>query len=460
MPKSLNTAIVFAITGIMASQMTHAAGFSLYTEGSAAEIGNFAAGAAAEGADAAIGWYNPAGLVLLHDEQVVVSGVGVLPSTKLTGTSTFRTTGFPPYSQSFAGLQGGKNAVVPAIHYARPLGSQAVFGLSITSPFGLSTNWGESSPVRYAATLTELMTVNVSPELGGKLTDNLSIGGGLDLQWAQVKFNSMVGAPTLAQIQSLSPYIYDSLSNNKGTDFDIGFHAGILGMYNDNHTRIGLNYQSAVKHQFNGTSVLTGRLADPAFENPFATFTSNNLSSNEVELPNSVTLSGYQDVNKKLALLGSAIYTGWNSFKAIQLNQVAAFSDVTADPAIINVTAPENYKDSWRFAVGANYHVTDQWMLRTGAGYDETPTVNAYRDIRLPDANRWALAIGGHYQMRPNVGFDLGYAYLWANGSTPINNTQPLGANSTYNVNAAANVYAQLVGLQVVWKMDQNNAKA
>jgi long-chain fatty acid transport protein len=457
MPKSINTAFVFAIAGLMANQMTHAAGFSLYTEGSAAEIGNFAAGAAAEGIDASIGWYNPAGLVLIHDQQAVFSGVGVLPSSKLTGTSTFSTPPFPSYTQSYSNLQGGKNAVVPAFHYARPLGSRATFGLSLTSPFGLSTNWGETSPVRYAATLTELMTVNISPELGGLLTDHLAIGAGLDLQWAQVKFNSMVGAPPLASLQSFPPNYYDSLSNNKGTDFDVGFHAGLLGMYNDNHTRLGLNYQSGVNHQFNGTSVFTGRLADPELTNPDATFINNHLTSNDVQLPNMVTLSGYQDVNTKLALLGSAIYTGWSSFRTIKLNQVAAFSDTTFEPALIDVIAPENYKDTWRFAVGANYHFNEQWMLRTGAGYDETPTVNASRDVRLPDANRWALAIGGHYQMRPNVGFDLGYAYLWANGTTPINNTQPLGANSTYNVNAKANVYAQLIGLQVVWAMDKND---
>ena len=188
-----------AVLAMIASQSVQAGGFSLYTESSAAAIGNFAAGSAAEAADASIGWYNPAGLVLLKKQQVLVGGVGVLPSTKLTGTSTYSTVnplGTPPiltYQQAFNGLQGAENALVPSLHYALPLGERAAFGLSIVSPFGLSTNYSSTSPVRYAATLSKLETITVSPELGGMLTDHLSIGAGLDLQYAHVKCNSMIG---------------------------------------------------------------------------------------------------------------------------------------------------------------------------------------------------------------------------------------------------------------------------
>ena len=468
MHKPIKTILSIAVAGIIANQITYAGSFSLYTEGSAAEIGNFAAGAAAEGADASIGYYNPAGLVLIHKKQAVFSGVGVYPSSQLSGTSTFSTidsdeSSYPPYIQSFTNLQGGKNAVVPALHYAQPLGERATFGLSIFSPFGLSTDWGEGSPIRYAATLTELMTMNVSPELGGQLTEHVAIGGGLDLQWAQVKFNQILGSPAALQAghefnPELTPTHLDSLSYNKGHSFGVGFHAGILGLFNENHTRLGLNYQSQIKHQFNGYSMLTGRLADPSLEDIDAVFRNNTLSSNEVALPDITTLSIYQDVNPHLALLGSVIYTGWNSFKTIQLNQVAAFSNEQQSQALVNSTSIEDYKNAWRFALGANYHFNEQWMLRVGGGYDQTPTVDAHRDVRLPDANRYALSIGGHYQMRPCLGFDLGYTYLWAQHDPIINNTIVLDEASSYNVDATTKVHAQLVGLQAVWTIDHDDA--
>ncbi len=57
--------------------------------------------------------------------------------------------------------------------------------------------------------------------------------------------------------------------------------------------------------------------------------------------------------------------------------------------------------------------------------------------------------------MRPNLGFDIGYTYLWANHTSVINKTNQLGALSSYNVMARASNHVHLLGLQAVWKIDQ-----
>lgn len=457
--KPIKSIVSATVIAIMSSQSAQAGGFSLYTESSATAIGNYAAGIAAEAADASTGWYNPAGLVLIKKQEAVFSGVGVFPSSKLSGTSTYTTEEVPAYTQSFNGLQGAEDAFVPAFHYALPLGEQAAFGLSVVSPFGLSTNWGTTSPVRYQATLTKLLTVNVSPELAGKLTDNLSMGAGLDLQWAKVNFNSVLGSPAALQYLEglgalVTPTTLDSTTDNQGHSFGIGFHAGLLSKFNDDHTRLGLNYQSKISHKFYGSSTLTGPLADPELTDPDAVFRSNLLVSNNVELPDVLTLSAYQDLSAKWALLGSVVYTGWSSFKSIELNNVAAFSGTSGEQVLVDSTATEDYRNIWRWAVGANYHVNDKWMMRFGGGYDQTPTVPAERDVRLPDADRWALSIGSHYQIKPNIGIDVGYTYLFALNDANVNKTQAMGLVSSSNVNARANVHAQLAGLQVVWAMD------
>ncbi len=461
--RPIRTIISAAVVGILASNAVNAAGFSLYTESSPAAIGNNGAGIAAEAADASTGWFNPAGLALLGKQQLVVGGIGIFPNSKLSGTSTFATTPYPSYIQHFSDLQGGKSALVPSFHYAQPLGDRAAFGLSIVSPFGLSTDYPPTSPVRYAATFTELLTMNVSPELAGKLTENFAIGAGVDLQWARVKFNRVLGSPAALQfLQHLgglvTPTTLDSLSYNKGHSFGVGFHAGVLGTFNDNHTRIGLNYQSKMAHTFHGYSELTGRLADPSLTNSAAAFRNNGLFSNNMELPEVATLSAYQDINQNWALLGSVVYTGWNVFRTIQLNNVAAYSSDLGSQVVVNSTSAENYRNAWRASVGANYHVNDNWMLRFGGGYDQTPTVNSERDVRLPDVDRWSLSVGAHYQMRPSIGFDVGYTYLFATGVTNVNRTDALGTTSSYNVTAHSKPTASLVGLQAVWTIDQPEA--
>ncbi len=432
-------------------------GFSLYTEGSVSELGVFAAGSAAQAPDASIGWYNPAGLVLMPEDEIVFSGVGVFPSTTLTGASTYQTDGVPPYVESFDTLNGGRSAVVPALHLAHPLGERAVFGLSIVSPFGLSTNWGENSPLRYAGTLTELLTLDVSPEIGGYLTDHLALGVGLDLEWARVTFNAVAGSPAgLQYLESLgvpvTPTFLDSHSENTGDSFGIGFHAGLLALFNDEHTRIGFNFQSAIGHRFEGTSTLTGRLADQNLTDIAAVYQLDTLSSNDIRLPNISTLSFYQDMTEHFVLLGSVVYTGWSVFKTTQLDDVAGFDADTSLQAPITILTEQHYRNAWRFALGALYDFNPQWTLRLGGGYDQTPTVDDERDARLPDIDRWAAAVGLHYQPRKTIGFDLAYVYLWGAGKAPAHKTQVFNAVSSVTVDAWGRSHAQLAGFQAVWR--------
>ena len=449
----------FAAVAALMSQDIYAGAFSLYTEASAVEIGNFAAGSAAEAVDASTGWYNPAGLVLLNKNQALVSGVGVFPSTKISGLSTYNTVDFEPYKQSFDHASGGEQALVPAVHVVHPLGDRAAFGVSLVAPFGLSTQWYEQSAVRYAATLTQLTTVNASPEISGLLTDHLSFGAGLDLQWARVKFDGVAGSPAGLQfLQELgaevTPNLLDSSSTNQGSSFGVGFHAGLLSFFNHKHTRVGLNYQSRVSHEFRGYSCLKGRLADPELLNPEASYRNDDLYSDYISLPDIVTLSAYQDLSQKWAVLGSVVYTNWSTFQNIRLFNVAGYSSEESIQTPVTLTTAQNYRNAWRAAAGLNYHVTDAWMIRGGGGYDQTPTVNQERDVRLPDGNRWALSLGSHYAATPSLSFDIGYTYLFGVGQPMINKTQVIDELSSVTINAHALNHAQLGGIQAIWNFD------
>jgi len=455
------TLLSTAIAGLLASSASEAGSFALYTESSGAMIGNYAAGSAASALDASTAWYNPAGLILLPSAQLVLSGVAVLPSSELTGTSTYTSpAGLPgvsaSYVQRFKDIQGAESAVVPALHYAQPLTPDTSFGISVVSPYGLTTSWGVLSPVRYEATDSKLVTVDVSPELAARVLDHLSLGLGIDFEYARVTFNSVIGSPALLQFTPLGPTAYDSNSTNKGHSFGVGFHAGALWLVQNDHTRVGLNYQSKVKQKFHGWSRLRGPLATSLpltpFSDPNQEYWSRHLSSNSIEMPDVLTLSGYHDVNERLALLGSVVWTGWKSLSDIQLRNVAAFTSSTGKIQAVSNSVLD-YKNTWRFALGANYTFNPKWMFRVGGGYDQTPTNNTHRDARIPDCSRWALAAGARFQAKPTISVDLGYAHLFPVGDTRINNTQALGT-STFNVNATADNSVDLVGVQVNWSMD------
>ncbi len=464
MQRPIKTIVSAAVIAMTANTVANAGSFSLYTESSAAAIGNYAAGISAEAADASTGWYNPAGLSLIHQRQGLLGLVVVSPTAKLSGTSTFSTLGpIPPYIERFSGINGGKMGYVPSGHIAYPVGPNTTFGLSLVAPFGLATDWNPVGPVRYEATSSHLITSNLSPELGSRVTEHFAVGAGIDLQYAHVRFNRVLGSPDAMAAAGVSPFTLDSFSNNKGNSFGVGFHAGLMALFNEDHTRIGLNYQSQVRHHFHGYSLLQGRLANLSplvsprtvlASSPAAEFRSDDLESNTIRLPDITTLSAYQDVSPKLALLGSVVYTGWHSLKIIELDRVAAFAPLVGQ-VLVNSVSPQYYRDTWRFALGTNYHVNEKFMLRVGGGYDQTPTRDKFRDVRVPDSNRWAASVGMHYQAKPSIGIDFGYTHLFSSGNARINRTDPIGATSQYNVNADIKAHADLFGIQAVWTLDQ-----
>jgi long-chain fatty acid transport protein len=461
----LRTVVSSSVLSVLFTGVAQSAGFSLFGESGGYAVGNYGAGTAAEAVDASIGWYNPAGLFMIRNPEAVVGGIGVFPHIRINGSSTFTTEPLPPYVQEFERLNGSYSAFVPSAHFAVPLGENTTAGLSINAPFGLATDWAPDSPVRYSATFTELLTVTVSPEIGTRLCDYLALGAGLDFQYSRVKFNQMVGVPPLFQVLDENPASVDSFSKNKGASWGLGFHVGIMALFNEDHTRIGINYESKIRHVFYGNSEFNGILAnnfdlvgplpDPGI------WRNGNLFSNPIDFPDLVDMAFYQDINDRWAVLGSAVYTGWHVFKSIQLNNVPVPNISQTPPFpitqanIIN-TVPQNFHDAWRFALGANYHANARWMLRVGGGYDQTPTNNTDRNIRLPDVDRWALAVGAHYQWKPNLGVDVGYTHLFSGSKTSIHSGQQLSPTSSYFVDSdSGNFAADLVGAQVVWIIDK-----
>jgi long-chain fatty acid transport protein len=99
-------------------------------------------------------------------------------------------------------------------------------------------------------------------------------------------------------------------------------------------------------------------------------------------------------------------WTGWSSIKDLTF--------VRTDGTGVLSSTPENFDDSWRFAVGANYRHTDRWTFRGGIAYDQSPVNTQDRTPRLPDADRWWFSAGAQYKWKPNLKFDAGFTYITA----------------------------------------------
>src|SRR5699024_3845931 len=63
--------------------------------------------------------------------------------------------------------------------------------------------------------------------------------------------------------------------------------------------------------------------------------------------------------------------------------------------------------------VGVNYHPDRQWTWRLGFAYDQSPVSAQYRTPRIPDQDRYWVAVGAQYQITPKDTIDFGYAHLF-----------------------------------------------
>jgi len=402
-------------------QTAYAAAFQLW-EQDGASIGNYHAGYAAIAEDASTSFYNPAGLVRIHNQQFVLGADPVFTDFIFRGTVQVNNdvdSGLPTLTSA----QGGNFALVPNLHYAAPLLDNLVFGLSTVVPFGLKTDWGYAPVTRYVATVTSLMVVDISPTFGFGITDKLSVGAGLDAEQASAEFD-LVGGQGASDA--------DTKSINKGSGKGYGFHLGALYQFSP-ATRLGLSFHSQVIHKLRGTSAFVGPLANEANG---GTQISTGLRT-EFRLPASTSLSFFHTYNPQWDVMATISYIQWSVFNQIILNNTAGVDIVGGGSTTVDnlqVTVAQHYHNSWNYALGSNYHVNEKWMIRTGLGYDQTPSNDRYRNLALPDSDRYIIAIGGHFQATNTIGLDMSWAHFFMQNTRINSLTQIVGSQiSTTN---------------------------
>lgn len=442
------------------SSMAFAAGFQLM-EANGAGTGDYYAGGAASALDASTAFFNPAGLVLIPNQQVVLSGVNIFSDVDVKGSTTWSNpssvgalnhelgTNYPDSYTAYGSRQAGGYAFIPGFDYAAPINSGLVFGFSEAVPFGLSTDYGQNSQFSYETSQTSVQVIDLSPSLGFKITDKLSGGFGVDADHVDATFDSVAGLPVLGS----APNTYNTVSDNDASGWGYGWHTGLLYQFTPD-TRVGIDYRSKVSVTVDGTSSFQGPLAGGPTTlignyNPNVSFDNSNLTASTT-LPASTMLSVYHQFNPVWATMASVVYTQWSVFNSLTLNNVEAANAVLG-PEQIDVYIPQGFRNTWRAAVGASYQPDENWLFRAGLGYDESPTVNEYRNLRLPDGNRFATAIGAHYQFNKELGADLGWTHLFIQDGQ-VNDYIVQGSQIT-TTTAKAESSANLIGLQLTWNI-------
>lgn len=401
---SITTSVIFSFYGLSHSSQILAAAFSL-NEINASGLGNAYAGRTAIAEDASTNFFNPAGLVLMNNHQVVGSMSYPLAKFEMVPTAVTRATG-AAMTQGRPRQNAGTSTPIPAFHIAGPLYKDFFYGFSVTAPFGLKTEYSTISTTRYFGTKSELKTIDANPNLAYRINNQWSVGGGMSAQYAKAKLNSQLdtnlpAGPFPGAAESINT---DGQGHNTADNTAFGYNLGLMYQPSGN-TRLGAHFRSKIKHATDGDVKIS--LPPGSFGGlpPSALGLVNQRATAVVTLPEILSFSSFQSINSDWDIMGDITLTRWSRFKKLVIKYP---NTVLADSRV-----EEKFEDTIKVALGSNYKYTDKLTFKFGAAFDDSPVQRKHRNLRIPDSDRYWLALGAKYKINKQFIVDAGYTHIF-----------------------------------------------
>ena len=413
------SSLVLAMSIAGLTSQSYSSGFALI-ENSASGQGNAFAGAAAYAEDASTVWFNPAGMMKLDKNQILVAGHFITPSSSFTNGNSVDGLG---NDLEGSNDDGGIDAFVANFYWVTDIREDMKFGLGVTTPFGLTTLYDDSWVGRYHAVESDLKTININPSIAYQVNEKFSVGGGINLMLVDVTLTSMIdfGAACYAALNQATcdaqgniPQQTDGFADLTGDNFsDLAWGLNLGLMYDFTPgTRLGVAWRSETKIKATGDAKFTVP-GTASFIQDAGLFVNTGISA-EITLPQTFSVSLAHEMNK-WQLLADITWTGWSSFEELRIKY--------DNPDQPDSVTTEDWNDTFRYSIGADYTLNNKWTLRGGLAYDETPVPSAERrTARIPGNSRTWLSLGGTYNINQSFIVDVGYSHLFID-ETPINNT-------------------------------------
>jgi long-chain fatty acid transport protein len=407
------------------------AGFQLYNEGSAEAL---ALGGAISARRDMISnaWYNPASITEFKSPRLMLGGTLVQMGTEYEdGTG---------YGDSDGDLQQHWQ-FVPHAYYIHPLCDCAstTFFLSITTPYGLATDWDWGKNVWGPMFVQEiaLRTTYITGGVAVAVNEHLSLAGGLNLVNANVQYR----AKLLNLIPPHAAPEFEMSADAWGWGYVL---AANLKPHED--WTAGIRFQSPVQLKFQGDVSY-----DPA--PPFLGGFDDDVEA-EVTLPATVNIGVATTAVPRWTFSADVVWTDWSQYDQFKVKfdsppaSIPGFAK-SYDPLL----SVKNWRDTFGYRVGAEYLLTEAWKLRFGYVFDESPVRDEYRSPELPCSDRHMFSLGVGYA-RANWGVDLAYTYLLMEESESQQNIDltQLGLGKTGLRGNYENGFAHLIGASVWFK--------
>jgi long-chain fatty acid transport protein len=325
---------------------------------------------AARAYDGSAIFFNPAGLGFQKTSSVYLGTTIIMPTATFYGpTNLGQNTKNEMVSQVFTPIN---------LYATYPVTEDLVIGIGVNNPYGLGTEWKEDWTGRYITQKIDLMSFFFSPTAAYKISDNLSVGVGLNYATGDVTLSRMV-SPGDAQVKL----------DLSGTG--MGFTGGVIYKPTD-ALSVGVSYRSSVKIDAEGTAKFT----------PTSALFPEGDAAAALELPSTAFVGVAYKVMDNLEVEADYQYVGWSSYKELKIDFKKNNS---------SSISPKNYEDTYILRFGGEYTM-EALQIRFGYLFDRNPVTDHYTEPLLPDSDRNGINLGVGYKINENLTVDASYLFL------------------------------------------------
>jgi long-chain fatty acid transport protein len=384
--------------------------------------------------------FNPAGLVFMRNSVQFSGGFSAIFSNN-------------EYKSGSLSWETDNGIGTPAYFYAGfKVYDNLAFGLSFTTPYGNSLDWGKNWYGAHMVQDIKLKSYYFQPTVSYKVNEKLSVGAGMMIVAGDFDLNKGLfergGGALKPLLNANFGTRYDdvvpaSLNLNGKADIALGYNIGLMYEIDDRFT-VGISYRSKIEVKVDGGKAKTSYASDElkaALSSQLPPLEQGDFVA-ELPMPANTTIGLSYKANDRLKLAAEVQMVQWNAYKELAFD----FSPAALDVA--DVTSKKNYENAMVYRVGAEYKMTERLELRAGAYYDETPIQSELYNPETPGMNKLGLSFGASFSPVKNFTVDFALLYIHGfdiDGSTPDPN--PVVPNRIFSGNYSSNAIIPSLGL-------------
>ncbi|MBP7147349.1 MAG: outer membrane protein transport protein [Acidobacteria bacterium] len=385
----------------LAPALAAASGFHLYEQG--AKASGQAVAFVARADDVTACYYNPAAIANFSGGWLGLGG-----SFVMLGETTFQSDlerfnipplGLAPYRDDKFDMEDHTGTPIH-VYYVQRLGeSPWAVGLSLTTPFGLITDWPDKFAGRFTSGTADLQTlmwnVNLARSLGHGWSAALGVDY-IDAELSEFSRNLFVAVPV-----STSAYaLFEPKADLSGNGSDWSWNAAVHWKNDD--WAFGFNYRHGFSVELDGQIAFSNLPTVPL--QPWNLLFPNGPGRGTLDLPATMAAGVAYTGLERWEFEFDVHRITWSDFEKLAV-------DLENEGAVGDILVPENWDDTTSFRLGASWDLAEAHQLRFGAYTEDSPIPLRYLRPSIPDSDRVGYTLGYGFKGK-KIGFDVYWMHI------------------------------------------------